>query len=394
MSSPFGTLRGSLFAPVQPPTAAGPSRAPTTAFTSKVPYPILGPNATETDRLALAAAFMLAGTSTTGTLLEWKSYLAGYTVLVTPALAGMLPQATYTRIVIPETQMATIRSAYRDFFSILHDTDIAPTLEQKRAYANRGFPAGIPAPNVDLPWEEAYGEIDPKVVACHFAIVLFLAGKRIDGTDHTPITVKRPEALRSKAHFYDVIGFLDGSLRLSDHSHSIINSAWAESSALRAKCFTEYSQFAHMETDIIQDLIYTTMHLLKYSGMQHARITYGFLQAYPWVVEMPTLRAAVATYMESVQAASKYPEHVQPYIKLIYADKAGLFPRNELEPLVECALDVAKKTTPTLQEFYTSDNYASVVDAFNRERQKRESTQTATHDTQEGIGETEDIEEA
>jgi hypothetical protein len=337
---------------------------------------------------------MFAGTSLTGTLVEWKSYLAGYTVLMTPSLAGMLPQATYTRVVIPESQMTTIRQAHQTFFSILQDTDVAPTPEQKQAYANRGFPAGIPTPNTVLPWEEAYGEVDPKVIACHFAIVLFLAGKRIEGSDHTPITVKRPEALRSKAHFKDVIGFLDGSLRLSDPSHPILNSAWAESSALRAKCFTEYSQFAHMETDIIQDLIYTTMHLLKYSGMQHAKITYGFLQAYPWVVEMPALRAAVATYMESVQAASKYPEHVQPYIKLIYADKAGLFPRNELEPLVECALDVAKKTTPTLQEFYTSDNYASVVDAFNRERQKRESHSKEVPEDHEGIDEDEDILEA
>jgi len=241
----------------------------------------------------------------------------------------------------------------------------------KTDYEGKAVVAGLPEIPKDKDWMSVHGEWIPKVLACHYSLVLFLAGKRVDGSDHTSMTVKRPKALRDKAHLGASVGFLDGALRLSDTSHLLINNAWAEMSILRSTCITEFAAFSASDTDFIQDIVYTTMHLLQFSGMQHAKITHGFLKAYDWVVEVPSLRNSLGIFVGSVKAMAKYPGEIQPYLKVIYGDKVDVFPRKELEPLVACALAVGREIDENLKDFFSSGEYAAIVEAFMDERERR-----------------------
>jgi hypothetical protein len=210
-------------------------------------------------------------------------------------------------------------------------------------------------------------------------------GKRIEGDDHSAITASRPDAVKKKAHLSQQMAFLDGALKLSDNSHIPINSAWAELSALRALTITEFSKYSQNDTDFVQDLIYTTMHLLKWSGMTHAKITMNLLLAYPWIDEIPVLRTALGVYVESVVALMKVDPVLRPYVKLISGDKSAVFPRKELEPLVACAVSVAEETGEEIKKFYRSNAFVGVVEAFTEERDRRDRIREGKLARQEGL---------
>jgi hypothetical protein len=176
---------------------------------------------------------------------------------------------------------------------------------------------------------------------------------------------------------------LEGELRLSDESHLAINNAWAEMSQLRALVFTEYAHYNASETDMAQDIVYTTMHLLKFSNMAHAKITFDFLRAYPWAVEVPALRTSIGIYLDSIKVASSMDQNLFPYVKLIYGDKSNVFPRKELEPLVACATTVNQATQTSLADFYRSNAFNPIVEAFIIEKERRENIRDLTLRKQE-----------
>lgn len=342
-----------------------------TRFTKKTVVYSLPDNANEDARLGMALYMMLCGTSQSTEIDEWKTYIATYTVFIVPSMGAALSRDTYTVIALSQVQMEAIGTAYKGYHDAVDESEEGATEEVKRAFLQGVRIHGLPEPDVSLPWHDGFVEVEPKIIVSHYAIVVFLMSKRVDNANHDPISVKRPLALRGKAHINDVCAFLDGTLRLSDTSHLMINSAWAESASLRAVAIKEFSTYQDMDTDITQDLIYTSMHLMKFGNMSHAKITYNFLKAHPWADEVPSLQGAIGVYRDSIVAAGKHPEHLRPYLKLIYGDKLGVFPRNELEVLIDCAVAVEKETNPTLEDFFVSDKYGAVVEAFLQERTKR-----------------------
>ncbi len=378
---------GDIFGPRSVYKATAKNRAPPTAFTNKIPYLTLSANIAPEHRAIIGLALMAAGTNKTAPLDTWKSYIASYSAIMTPHITHKYSRDSYQSLQLGEADVNRIVNGFAAFQEVLEGTEEPTTQAQNVAFCNSIALPGLPHPDPILPWHESYSEHNSKVITCHYSIVLFLAGKRIQGTDHGSITRARPEALKGKAHLEGTIGFLDGGLRLSNESHILLNSAWSESSSLRAIVFTEYAKYSDMDTDFNQDLIYTTMHLLRYSGMQHAKITYNFINTYPWIVEIPSLKGPLATYMDSVRAASQFNPLIQPYIKLIYQDKSEIFPRNELEPLVACAIHVAKETDANIHDFYVSSDYASIVEVFQLELTKRLKGTTSEKKTTDPLAE-------
>lgn len=342
------------------------------AFVDRVTVPVLPSNTTDEARLAYGFLLMCTGTSESTSMKEWKTYIAAYTATIAPGLVPRFPGSSYLAVPMVDTQVAELTRSYTSFKAAIESGDSGSLdAEVARVGASPVAP-GLPKINTALDWADAEGEWITKILICHYSIVLFAAGKRVEGTDHSALSKARPEALRKKAHFPDVCGFLDGALRLSDTSHLQINNAWAEMSGLRALVLTEFSRYSQSETDFSQDLIFTTMHLLRFSGMQHARLTMDFLRAYPWAFEIPALRGPIAIYIESVRAAAKYDEGIQPFIKIIYGDKAAVFPRKDLEPLVACAVACATEASEALRDFYVSNDYSAIVEAFMEERERRQ----------------------
>lgn len=351
-----------------------------TRFTRKMVITTLPETARGEAKDGMALYLMLCGTSTSNDMDEWKLYIATYTAFIVPSSAAQLPKDVYNVVPMSEVKVNTLVTAFQGYMEAVGGSEDGATEGQKQAFLQGARQIGLPSPNTSLPWHEGYMEIAPKIVVSHYAIVLFLMAKRVEKGNHDPISVRRPLALRGKAHIDEVCAFLDGTLRLSDTSHVMINNAWAESSSLRALAVKEFATYQEMETDITQDLIYTSMHLMKFGNMSHAKITYNFLRAHEWADEVPSLQGAIGVYRDSVVASAKHPEHLRPYLKLIYGDKLGIFPRNELEVLVDCAVEVEKQNNPTLEDFYVSDKYATVVEAFMNERAKRAELRTKTLD--------------
>lgn len=225
-------------------------------------------------------------------------------------------------------------------------------------------------PDVDLALGN--GEWVGKVVLCYYSIILFLAGKRIEGEDHSQITDLRPKALRGKAHIDAPLDFLEGSLRMSDASHLFINNAWSEMGQLRTVVFTEYAGYDSDDTDLAKDIIWTSVHLLRFAYMSHALITYNFLQAYPWAYDVPALKTSISIYISSLKESGKVDQRLFPFIKLIYGDKSGLFPRKEMEPLIACAKKVQEESNSSLADFYSNASFNPIVEAFMEEKERRE----------------------
>jgi hypothetical protein len=356
--------------------------APVT-FVDKIIVPILPKNASDLTRLHTAIYMMMAGTSEEGTPSEWKSYVAAYVCLVTPTFPDGLSPGTFTKVEMSAAQVTDLNTHMTSLVTALEADDEGLADAASEALKSGPLIPGLPSinPNVDLLLSN--GEWINKVVICHYSIVLFLAGKRLDGADHTQATVSRPLALRGKAHITDSLEFLEGELRLSDSSHLMINNAWSEMSQLRALVFNEYAYYSSSETDAGQDLIFTTMHLLRFSNMAHAKITFDFLRAYPWAVEVPALKTPIGIYADSVRASQKIDPAIFPYVKLIYGDKSNIFPRKELEPLVACAATVNQSTQASLADFYRSNAFNPIVEAFLEEKARRENIRDLTLKKQE-----------
>lgn len=355
------------------PALLSKARAPPTSLSivEKTPYYILPGSSSEETAVAWLLYLALMGTSVSPKVKEWKTWVLSYLVGVAPHLASKLPSRAYPREALSDQKVKDIVKVFDDIKALYSTKDRNVIVPGMKALCESVAISGCPPIAKDLAWETLSGDWDPKILLGHFSIVLFLAGKRIDGTDHSPITKARPEAVRSKAHLYTVRALLDGPLRLSDASHNLINSAWAEMAVARASAITEFATYSQSDTDFGQDIIYTTMHLLRWSGMQHARITMDFLHSYPWAVEVPQLRTFIAKYLDHMKTAAKFDPNVQPYLKVIFQDKVDIFPRKELEPLVGCALDTMESVSDTLKSFYRSSDYSSIVAAFREEAERR-----------------------
>lgn len=343
-----------------------------TSFSEKVQYYTLPENSTEDTRLVFSRYLAYCGTSDTGTLVAWKTWVVTWVCVVTPTFSSRLPSTNYRKIEVGAQQSTKLISLISQLQQALDSEDRAAVDSASIALRGFGDLPLLPRVNPEVDLGLGNGEWIGKVALCYYSLIVFLAGKRIEGSDHSQITSLRPRALRQKAHIAEDLDFLEGELRMSDHSHFMVNNAWAEMGQLRAVVFTEYSSYDSDETDVAKDIIWTSVHLMRYSSMNHALITYNFLQAYPWAVEMPALKTSISIYMASLREAGKIDPRLFPFLKLIYGDKAGLFPRKEMEPLIACALDDQEGTTATLADFYRSATFNPIVEAFRAEKERRE----------------------
>lgn len=348
------------------------SVAMATSFSEPITYYTLPETMSQKSRARIVFYIAALGTSTDIGLKRWKSWLVTYVCAVTPAVGKMLNRKTFQAVQLSSTKVLEVDTIFDALEDQLDAEDAAGVERSSKALADLNIFADFPRMKGGLNLGAANGEWTFKVVACHYSIVLFLAGKRVAGDDHSQITVARPRALKSKAHISDPVDLLEGSFKLSDVSHVKINDAWSEMGALRGVVFTEYIKFESVDTDEFQNLIWTTLHLLRFSGMSHASIVYNFLQVCPWVHEIPTLRPALASYARSIVEASKVDPRLFPYIKLIYGDKSTFFQRKDLEPLIACAVSVLTETNPTLSAYFTRPEFAPIVEAFNSKRQEKE----------------------
>lgn len=342
------------------------------AFSSKTTFFALPRNATQEHSTALGLYLLICSTSESAVLAEWKVWLATMVATVSPSFQDDMTTKGFNKVSIPETDINQLCTLIENVNRSLDDSDEALLRDSFAAIRAWRRGSGLPLAKEGLDCSDSYGEWIPRVILFHYSIVLFLAGKQPNGNDHSQFTQKRPLAIRSKFHVDDPLSFLEGNLRMSDEAHTRINQAWSELSALRRIAIEEYAKHQDVTGDEFSEIIWTTMHLLQWSHMAHAAITYDFLRTYDWAVEVPALKSSIAVYLMSLENIQKVNPIILPYLKLIWGDKSNVFPRKEMEPLIACATSVGKDTSATLADFYSSTQFTPIVAAFREEMDRRE----------------------
>lgn len=356
------------------------------AGTDVIKYYKIDINAPAPHRQAWQRYMLIAGTSTSELISEWKTYLLSYTFAQAPSLEAHLAKSGYAVVTVPEATLARLAEWFitaRTHVENLPDQETAESVASSAAVrghllAIANFP-GMPVPNIDIPLEHSSLQLNSKICVGHWSLVLFLMGKRIQGEDHTSIEVRRPKAVIEKASLPATVFSLNGEGKLSQKAHIGINSAWGELASLREIVIKEFAKIATHSNNIEEDILFTTIRLLQFNGLSYVAIILSFLTTYPWAASLPQLRPSVQKFMSSFEALKKYDSAIRPYVKLIHADRVNIFPRKELEALITVAVSAAQDQVGagTLSDYYIDSAYGPVVEAFKKELEHRERVEKA-----------------
>lgn len=361
--------KATMFAP-QPfaPVASGPLLP--TALTLKTKVYVVPAGLSADQLLMVGLVFMLMGTADSATLEMWKSYLVSYTCFLIPGMRQRLPTDLFTFSTIPMAMITAVLERVQPYVAAAQLDEASNTLPDD-GLSGIMLHGDLPAAAALQGYKWCGAEATSKHVFSHYSIIVYLAGKVVTEEKRDNFVTARSGAMISKAKLDALTLTLNGPLRLSDSSHIYLNAAWGEMSIFRATCFLEFMGYASMKVTHSQELIYTSVHLLRYSGMSHAMFAYKLIRAYPWVKDFEPLQSSYHVFMDSLRMSLKVPEQLQPYLKIIYADKSGLFPRKDMEPLVACALAEEEKVSESITNFYRSDKFAGIVDMFLEEKAQR-----------------------
>ena len=193
----------------------------------------------------MAFVFALAFTSTSKNLDEWKNLLISYSNKLFDGLVRKIPTNQITIQEIPTETINQLLSEYCQL-SLINETTASEDPENQSngppGCFNNFYPKGLAIPKIgqDLDPEFALYSCDEKALYAHYAIVVFLAGKRPSDQNRSAFTEKRAKALIDKFKI-DAPGILNGSMKISNRGQEMTNQAWLELSAFRAICFQEFS---------------------------------------------------------------------------------------------------------------------------------------------------------
>jgi len=384
----------SVFAPSAQPLTRGVRGGVSASLQIKTTVVVFTGNITADDRVRLAFLMAILGTSSTGTSEQWKSYIVSYTCLI---FQGMITHLTRESFTVIEINVETIRDQIQKVFDLQLVAQAEEALNGEPEDKLHGVTLNRNLPTSDLEegakWMGA--ECTPKHVYCHYALIVFLIMKQISSSGTEALSIARPKALISKYSLDETTEILNGRAKLSELAMYGINIAWNELSSFRSACMLQFIKFGASDTDLGQDIIYTNIRLMRFGQMTHALLIYQFIRSYPWVDQVPSLRGSVEAYRDSVKAANDIDVEVRPFIKLVWGDKANIFPRKEMEALVACAVSVLQEDQETLADFYRSAQYGSVIEAFHEERALREGAVKPTQlAVPSDVAEEDEVEEA
>jgi len=181
-----------VFTPVPVLGAGKKGKLASLALVDKVPIIILPPAASDDTRRAFLFTIACCGTSGSRSLNAWKSFIATYVVANTPSFASRLPAHTYSITTLEESQVEAVNNFFAAFRQACQARDQTQVESLARGALQSGLIPGLPLPDSALQWTDANNQWATKILIGHYSIVLFLIGKKIEGTDHKAIVSARP----------------------------------------------------------------------------------------------------------------------------------------------------------------------------------------------------------
>jgi len=159
----------------------------------------------------------------------------------------------------------------------------------------------------------------PLIVACYYAIVVFLCGRPIARNSESAM-VKRPKNLQDKYFSGRTIPELSGSLQMTLGTHQMLGRLWEHDPQIRAFYFRPLLAMVGKMVTPIQDAILTTVNLLAYSKMSHLKIIADAVRIYPFIAAMPIFNGEFTTISLGLDAIFQLPVEERLFAKALYCD--------------------------------------------------------------------------
>lgn len=199
------------------------------------------------------------------------------------------------------------------------------------------------------------------------ALILFLAGKKINDKNATTITERRPANLRDAYNIPEPAMFaLLGDGKMGPNAHQYISQAWITYSHMRVAIISEVARF-QAGASLAQRVVYTIVKMMEYAGMQQATFIHEFLQAMPQCVNYACIRPSLNAYTTSLREVAAVPGYLQPYFKIIHGERTRAFHRNSILTLSACATAYKKYTTPSMKNFMLGEGATQAVNMYDAE---------------------------
>lgn len=219
------------------------------------------------------------------------------------------------------------------------------------------------------------------------ALILFLAGKKINEKNATTITERRPGNLRDAYNIPEPATFaLLGDGKMGSNAHSYISQAWITYSHMRVAIISEVARFQE-GVSLAQRVVYTIVKMMEYSGMQQATFIHEFLQALPQCVNYSCIRPSLNAYTTSLREVAAAPGYLQPYYKIIHGERTRAFHRNSILTLSACATAYKKYTTPSMRNFTLGEGATQAVNMYDAEAVRK------GHSTLQGLTSSDPVKE-
>lgn len=203
------------------------------------------------------------------------------------------------------------------------------------------------------------------------ALLLFLAGKRINDKNTTTITERRPGNLRDAYNIPEPATYsLLGEGKMGSTAHSFVSQAWVTYSHMRVAVISEVARF-QAGASLAQRIVYTIVKMMEYAGMQQATFIHEFLQAMPQSVDYSCIRPSLNAYTTSLREVAAAPGYLQPYYKIIHGERTRAFHRNSILTLSACATAYKKYTTPSMRNFNLGEGATQAVNMYDAEATRK-----------------------
>lgn len=346
--------------------------------------------------------FWMTCISSSDTSIEaWSSFIMSFTVALLPDLFKHVQDSSVDIIRVPQSDIDKYERALIELEAMLDRTEdmenqtaltgngvlLYETLSDGDKQKFRGYHDAIMDVPIPSPFPEGsrapiglwlHNEASVPVIYGVLSLVMFLAGKTITEENKSSIESKRPAAIENKFSCKNSM-FLTGAYKMSRAAHEGVNRSWTILSEFRRKVFDALTYFPQNDTSLSMNVIWTTVKLMEYVGMQHTQLIHALLRTYPWVINVPALRSSVHAYLVSLTQFQHVEARLRPFYKVIYGDRSTLFLRKNMEPLIAVAVHHLSENRPEVSNYFTTSGSKAVITAFERYKE------TVQVGTEEGI---------
>ncbi|QUD20350.1 ORF2 protein [Armillaria mellea negative-stranded RNA virus 1] len=175
-------------------------------------------------------------------------------------------------------------------------------------------------------------------VASYYALIVYLAGKRVDASRANTFTVSRPKNLCDKFNHGKDWPSVKGGLRIKEYAYESINDMWEIDPSFRIAFFTPLIHLSGGEGAVMGNILFTMVKLLRWSQMAYVKIISDFLNKYPWVaVRIPEITGDIAFLKEGMARLAQVVPEEQLFHKLLHRDATDIFDRQKLWKLIGLA---------------------------------------------------------